>query len=78
MLVITDEVQFQLFFESRKGFGYPNSCRKTVPSTWTSDQKGLIAHFSLGSRHEKVVRIQLSSYSIETFTSTKSKSMPLN
>ena len=32
MLGITDQVQFQLFFESRKGFGFPNSCRKTVPS----------------------------------------------
>src|SRR6218665_3883853 len=52
--VITDQVQFQLFFESRKGFGCPNSCRKAVPSTWTSDLKGPIAHFSLGSWHENI------------------------
>jgi len=45
MLGIADEVQFQLFFENMKGFGFPNSCRKTVPSTWTSDLKGLIAQF---------------------------------
>jgi len=42
MLWITDQVQFQLIFESRKGFGFPNSYRKTVPSTWTSDLKGPI------------------------------------
>src|SRR6218665_3704515 len=53
-IVITDQVQFQLFFESRKGFGCPNSCRKAVPSTWTSDLKGPIAHFSLGSWHENI------------------------
>jgi|SRR6218665_3597215 len=28
---ITNHVQFQWFFEIRKGFGFPNSCRKTVP-----------------------------------------------
>src|SRR6218665_3821890 len=39
MFEINDQVQFQLFFESRKGFGFPNSCRKTVPGTWTSDLK---------------------------------------
>src|SRR6218665_69782 len=37
MLGITDQVQFQLLFESRKGFGFPTSCRKTVQSTLTSD-----------------------------------------
>src|SRR6218665_3835547 len=36
-------------FESRKGVGFPNSCRKTVPGTWTSDLKGSIANFTLGS-----------------------------
>ena len=35
-------------FESRKGFNFPNSCRKT------SDLKGPIAYFSLGSRHENI------------------------
>src|SRR6218665_3293846 len=39
ILGITDQVQFQLFFESRKGFGFPNNCRKTVPGTWTSDDR---------------------------------------
>src|SRR6218665_1862068 len=29
ILGITDQVQFQLFFESREGFGFPNSFRKT-------------------------------------------------
>src|SRR6218665_2366227 len=48
ILGITDQVQFQLFFESRKGFGFPNSC--------TSDLKGSIAHFSLGSWHENIRR----------------------
>src|SRR6218665_679246 len=55
MLGITDQVQFQLLFESRNDFGFPNSCRKTAPGTstwWTSDLKGQIAHFSLGSWHE--------------------------
>src|SRR6218665_1465952 len=56
ILGFTDQVQFQLFFESRKGFGFPNSCRKTVPGTWTSDLKGSIAHFSLGSWHENIRR----------------------
>ena len=40
MLGITDQVQLQLFFESRKGFGFP-----TVPRT--SNLKGLIAHLVL-------------------------------
>src|SRR6218665_262487 len=59
MLGITDQVglQFQLLFERRKGFGFPNSCRKTVPGTWTSDLKGPIAHFSLGSWHENIRRV---------------------
>src|SRR6218665_1860578 len=57
MLVITDQVQFQLLFESRKGFGCPNSCRKAVPSTWTGDLKGPIAHFSLGSWNENISRV---------------------
>ena len=26
MLGIADQVQFQLFFESRKDFGFPNTC----------------------------------------------------
>ena len=46
MLGITDQVQFQLYFESRKGFDFLNSCRKTVPSMWTSN----LAHFSLCSK----------------------------
>src|SRR6218665_2412943 len=57
MLGIIDQVQFQLFFESRKCFGFPNSCRKTVPNTWTSDLKGPIAHFSLGYWHENIRRV---------------------
>ena len=32
MLWITNQVQFQLFFESRKGFGFPISYRKRVPA----------------------------------------------
>src|SRR6218665_1903419 len=52
MLGITIQVQFQLFFESRKGFSFPNRCRTIVPGTWTSDLKGPIAHFYLGSWHE--------------------------
>ena len=44
---ITNQVQFQLFFESRKGFGFPNSFRKTGPGTWTSNLKGTIAHLVL-------------------------------
>ena len=39
-------------FWKQEGFGFRISCRKIVPSTWTSDLKGPIAHFSLGSRHE--------------------------
>jgi len=51
MLGITDQVglQFQLFYESGKGFGFLNSFRKTVPGTWTSDPNGPIAYFRLGS-----------------------------
>lgn len=26
-----------VFFKARKGFGFPNSCKKTVADTWTSD-----------------------------------------
>src|SRR6218665_2684416 len=51
ILGITDQVQFQLFFESRKGFGFPNSCRKTVPGTWTSDLKGSIMESPCESIH---------------------------
>jgi len=53
MLGIINQGQTQLFFESRKGFAFPNSFRKTVPGMWTSNLKGPIAHFSLGSWHEK-------------------------
>ena len=59
MLGNTDQVQFQLFFESRKGFGFLNSCRKTITGTWTSDLKGPIAHFSLGSWHKTSDLIKL-------------------
>ena len=55
MLGITDQVQFQLYFESKKSFGFPNSFRKAVPGTWTSDLKSPIAHFSFGSWHEKIM-----------------------
>src|SRR6218665_2970410 len=57
-LLIKNQVGYSLncFFESTKGFGFPNSCRKTVPSrptcTWTRDLKGPIAHFSLGSNFQ--------------------------
>ena len=56
MLMITNQVQFQIFLESRNGFDLPNSCSKTLPNTWTSDLKGPISHFSLGSRHKFSVR----------------------
>src|SRR6218665_2636732 len=73
MLVITDQVQFQLFFESRKGFGCPNSCRKAVPSTWTFRFIHTRTQFVMQrpifiGLVNKVVVCQLS-YSIETFLS---------
>jgi len=37
MLEITDQVQFQLFLKAGREFGFPNSCRKTVPGTCTSN-----------------------------------------
>ena|SRR6218665_1182475 len=42
MLEITNQVQLQMFFESRKGFGFPNSFRKTVPDTRISKARSPI------------------------------------
>src|SRR6218665_3183994 len=41
-------------FVSRKGCGFQSSCRKTVPSAWTSNLKNPIVQFSLGSRHGNI------------------------